>query len=124
MLKAALLSFALAFAATALPAAGHAAPLSGGVERMSDDVSAARKSKQRVHRRAHVRHGRRVYRRAAPAVGATPQQQGANVCGGDARRLCRSVLGQGDFAVLQCFQARARYLSRGCRALLQSYGQI
>jgi hypothetical protein len=52
------------------------------------------------------------------------QQQGASVCGGDARRLCRSVLNQGDFAVLQCFQARARFLSRGCRALLQSHGQL
>ncbi len=124
MIKAAILSLAIACAVTALPSGSHAAPL-GGVERIGDDVSAARKSKVRTARRARVRHGRRVYRRAAPGVAAgAPQQQGANVCGGDARRLCRSVLGQGDFAVLQCFQARARYLSRGCRGLLQSYGQL
>lgn len=132
MIKAVLLSFALAFAITALPGAGKAASL-GGIERVSDDLSSARKNKARSTRRARARHGRRVIRRGAGAAAvagtaggaaAGPRRQGESECGGDARRLCRSVLSQGDFAVLGCFKARARFLSRGCRALLVSYGQL
>ena len=45
------------------------------------------------------------------AVVSTPSQaqdelreKGNRACSGDARRLCKNVLGQGDMVVLQCFQ--------------------
>ena len=133
MIKAVLLSFALAFAITALPGAGKAASL-GGLERVSDDLSSARKSKARTGRKARARTGRRAVRRGAGAAAVAGTaggaaaggsgRQGESECGGDARRLCRSVLNQGDFAVLECFKQRVRSLSPRCRALLQSYGQI
>ena len=56
--------------------------------------------------------------------GQMGQQQGHDVCRGDAIRLCKPVLGQGNMAVLSCFRSHAGRLSRGCRALLASYGQI
>ncbi len=45
-------------------------------------------------------------------------------CGGDARRLCRKVLDQGDSAVLSCLQAHERSLSRACRKVLEDAGQL
>lgn len=64
------------------------------------------------------------------ATAASAQQQqgdrerGDRVCRSDATRLCRSVLGQGDFAILACFQENARRLSRPCRSFLQEMGQL
>jgi hypothetical protein len=51
----------------------------------------------------------------------TPEEQKA--CGGDARRHCRAVLDQGDFAVLKCLQQHQARLSRSCKAVLQRNGQ-
>lgn len=44
-------------------------------------------------------------------------------CHKDAQKLCRSVLDQGDFAVLQCFQSQRAKLSVPCREVLAKYGQ-
>ena len=51
----------------------------------------------------------------------TPQEQAA--CSRDAQRFCRNVLGQGDMAVLACFQQVRAKISRACDAVLRSHGQ-
>ena len=51
----------------------------------------------------------------------TPQEQQA--CSRDAQRFCRSVLSQGDMAVLACFQQNRAKISRACDAVLRSHGQ-
>lgn len=53
---------------------------------------------------------------------ASPEDEKA--CGHDARRLCRSVLEQGDMAVLACFQKNRAQLSRACMTVLRAHGQI
>ena len=50
--------------------------------------------------------------------------KGARLCNGDARRLCKEVLGQGDMVVLSCFQENRTRLSSGCRKFLQEAGQL
>jgi len=105
MLKASLLSLTV-FVAFAAASPAHA--------RRADEWSSVQKT---TKHHGHVRH------RGAGA-GYTGRQTGEDVCRGDAVRLCKPVLGQGNMAVLGCFRQRARSLSRGCRALLQSYGQL
>ena len=51
----------------------------------------------------------------------TPQEQSA--CSRDAQRFCRSVISQGDMAVLACFQQNRAKISRACDAVLKSHGQ-
>jgi hypothetical protein len=51
----------------------------------------------------------------------TPQEQAA--CSRDAQRFCRSVISQGDMAVLACFQQNRPRISRACDAVLRSHGQ-
>ena len=51
----------------------------------------------------------------------TPQEQAA--CSRDAQRFCRSVISQGDMAVLACFQQNRARISRACDAVLKSHGQ-
>ena len=104
MFKASLLSLALVLAFTAAPSA-----------RTVDDMSSAKKT---THASGKYARGRR-----APAAHAGGQQ-GEDACHGDAVRLCKPYLGQGDMVVLSCFKSRANRLSRGCRALLQGYGQL
>lgn len=72
-----------------------------------------------------------------PAAAQRPQQaqqaavpQSSNgtdedrkACGPDAMKLCKNVLDQGDFAVLDCFQRQRARLSRVCDAVLRRYGQ-
>jgi hypothetical protein len=109
MLKASLLSLALVLAFTAAPSA-----------RTLDDMSSAKKT---TH--ASSKYGHHKYARGRRAPGEhSGGQQGQDACGGDARRLCKAYLGQGDMAVLGCFKAQPRRLSGGCRALLQGYGQL
>jgi hypothetical protein len=112
MLKAALVTLALLFAFTATPATASI-----------EDLSGARRAKKASVKQTARRPAARQRVRAAPMqrAGGRP---GEDVCRGDAIRLCRPVLGQGDFAVLACFKARQRSLSRGCRALLVNYGQL
>ena len=51
----------------------------------------------------------------------TPQEQAA--CSRDAQRCCRSVIPQGDMAVLACFQQNRAKISRACDAVLRNHGQ-
>jgi hypothetical protein len=113
MVKVSLLSLALVLAFTAAPSARP---------RQVDEWSSA---KHTTHSKStHHRYSHRRYAPGGQATGHQGGQQGEDACGGDARRLCRAYLGQGDMAVLGCFRGQANRLSRGCRALLQSYGQI
>jgi len=105
MLKASLLSLTVLVALTA------AAPAQA---RHADEWSSARKT---TKHHGHVRH-------RAAGTGYGGQRSNEDVCRGDAVRLCKPVLAQGNMAVLGCFRSHARALSRGCRALLQSYGQL
>jgi hypothetical protein len=50
--------------------------------------------------------------------------EGAKACGGDANRLCKHVLGQGEMIVLKCFQNRRTKLSRNCHTFLTRVGQL
>ncbi len=65
---------------------------------------------------------------AQRAQAAVPQSQNGTdedrkACGPDAMKLCKHVLDQGDFAVLDCFQRQRARLSRVCDAVLRKYGQ-
>lgn len=50
--------------------------------------------------------------------------KGDRLCKYDARRLCRTVLAEGDFAVLGCFQQKKTRLSAPCRKFLIGIGQL
>lgn len=120
MFRGSLLSLAVLAALTAAPTA------EARNTRHADEWSSARHT---THHQRYVRHRTARYGYAQPGQGyAQPgqagQQQGNEVCRRDAIRLCKPVLAQGNMAVLGCFRSRAGSLSRGCRALLQSYGQI
>jgi hypothetical protein len=52
------------------------------------------------------------------------REKGNRACSGDARRLCKAVLGQGDMIVLQCFQQKKAQLSGSCRKFLTDVGQL
>jgi len=52
------------------------------------------------------------------------RKQGDKACRGDGPRLCKKVLGQGDMAVLQCFQQNKARLSSTCRKFLTDVGQL
>jgi hypothetical protein len=115
MLKASVFSLALLLAFTAAASAQS---------RHVDEWSSAKKTTHASSKHAHHRYARGTRAPGGEATGHQGGQQGENACGGDARRLCRAYLGQGDMAVLGCFRTQPTRLSRGCRALLQSYGQI
>jgi hypothetical protein len=63
---------------------------------------------------------------AAPAMAQGAQSRGTQsdqqACQPDAVRLCRSVLKEGDFAVLNCLQENRRRLRRQCQAVLERNG--
>jgi hypothetical protein len=68
---------------------------------------------------------------AAAVTAPTPSQaqddlraKGDRACSGDARRLCKDVLGQGDGFVLSCFQEKRTRLSAPCRKFLTDVGQL
>jgi hypothetical protein len=105
MFKGSLLGLAVLLALTAAPAA--------------DARSGAKRT---THHHHYARHRAAYPRYAQP--GQAGQQQGNDVCRRDAIRMCKPVLAQGNMAVLGCFRSHAGGLSRGCRALLRSYGQI
>ena len=50
--------------------------------------------------------------------------RGERACKGDAARLCKDVLQEGDSAVLACFQKNQSRLSAPCRKFLAEQGQI
>lgn len=53
--------------------------------------------------------------------GGTEQEQRA--CAGNVQRYCRSMLDQGDFAVLAYFQQHRQKLTVSCRKVLTDHGQ-
>jgi hypothetical protein len=52
------------------------------------------------------------------------KKEGAKACGGDADRLCKHVMGQGEMIMLKCFQNRRTKLSRNCHSFLARVGQL
>jgi hypothetical protein len=58
-----------------------------------------------------------------PGLDARGTSDDQKACGGDARRHCRDVLSQGDFAVLGCLRENRSKLSERCRAVLTRHGQ-
>ena len=52
------------------------------------------------------------------------RKRGDRACGHDAKRVCKRFNGQGDMAMLSCFQANKVRLSRSCRAFLTGIGQL
>jgi hypothetical protein len=62
---------------------------------------------------------RPVFRPGLDNRGSAAEQK---ACRGDARRLCRSVLQDGDFAVLTCLRENRAKLSGSCREVLAKYG--
>lgn len=61
---------------------------------------------------------------AIPTMGFAQSNQNDRACRGDASRLCRKVLAQGDMVILQCLQTNRAKLSRGCRKVLEDNGQL
>ena len=55
-----------------------------------------------------------------PPMSGTPEEQAA--CRPDARRWCRSVLGQDRMVILACLQQNRPRLSQACRAVLGRHG--
>jgi hypothetical protein len=49
--------------------------------------------------------------------------EGEKACSADAQQFCRPVLGQGDMAVLACFQQNRSQISRDCDSFLRKMGQ-
>ena len=58
---------------------------------------------------------------SAQGMRGTPEEQRA--CSRDAQRFCRSVIDQGDLAVLACFQQNRAKISAACDQVLRSHGQ-
>ena len=52
------------------------------------------------------------------------RKRGDRACGGDARRICKKFNGQGDMAMLGCFQRNKVRLSRSCSRFLIGIGQL
>jgi hypothetical protein len=52
----------------------------------------------------------------------TPEERAA--CRGDVRRLCAKVAGGDQFEVLSCLQSKRNQLSRACKKVLASHGQL
>ena len=109
MIKTVLLSVVLMLASMAVSSAQYA-----------DEFSGARRSNHENTKQTRNKHARATRSHARQAVAG----RGESACEPDAGRFCRSVIQQGDMAVLGCFQRQPQRLSGGCRALLRSYGQI
>ena len=52
------------------------------------------------------------------------RKKGDKACGGDSRRMCSKLFGQGDMAVLGCLQQNKPRLSRTCHRFLTEIGQL
>jgi hypothetical protein len=50
--------------------------------------------------------------------------RGDRACGHDAKRVCKKFNGQGDMAMLGCFQQNRARLSRSCSKFLTGIGQL
>ena len=63
---------------------------------------------------------------SAPAVAMaqSDRERGDKACRGDVQRHCKSVLEQGDMAILACLQTNRNRLSGTCTKFLQQVGQL
>jgi Cysteine rich repeat len=63
---------------------------------------------------------------SAPAVAMaqSDRERGDKACRGDVQRLCKSVVEQGDMAILACLQTNRSRLSGTCTKFLQEVGQL
>jgi hypothetical protein len=52
------------------------------------------------------------------------RKRNEDACGGDARRMCRKVLDQGDMVILDCLLTNQKKLSAACRKVLRDNGQL
>ena len=60
----------------------------------------------------------------ARAVAQSDRERGDKACRADVRRLCKSVLDQGDLTILNCLQTNRTKLSGTCTKFLQEVGQL
>jgi hypothetical protein len=58
------------------------------------------------------------------AMAQSDRERGDKACRGDVQRHCRSVIEQGDMAILSCLQTNRTRLSGTCVRFLQSVGQL
>jgi hypothetical protein len=58
------------------------------------------------------------------AMAQSDRERGDKACRGDVQRHCRSVIEQGDMAILACLQTNRTRLSGTCVRFLQSVGQL
>ena len=58
------------------------------------------------------------------AFAQSDRERGDKACRGDVQRHCRSVIEQGDMAILGCLQRNRNRLSGTCTRFLQSVGQL
>ena len=63
---------------------------------------------------------------SAPAVAMaqSDRERGDKACRGDVQRHCKSVIEQGDMAILACLQTNRSRLSGTCTKFLQQVGQL
>lgn len=54
---------------------------------------------------------------------ASAQQPGQDACARDVSRLCRSVMNDGDQAVLTCLKQHRARVSKACDKVLTEHGQ-
>ncbi|MGV7218483.1 hypothetical protein [Bradyrhizobium sp. UFLA05-112] len=65
-----------------------------------------------------------IFPLALIASGASAQQQpGHDACARDVSRFCRSVMNNGDSAVLACLKQNRTRLSKACDKVLTEHGQ-
>ncbi|MBK3661767.1 hypothetical protein JJE66_10960 [Bradyrhizobium diazoefficiens] len=57
------------------------------------------------------------------ASGASAQQPGHDACARDVTRFCRSVMNNGDSAVLACLKEHRARLTKACDKVLTDHGQ-
>lgn len=60
----------------------------------------------------------------AVAMAQNERERGDKACRADVQRLCKSVLEQGDMAILACLQTNRPRLSGTCTKFLQEVGQL
>jgi hypothetical protein len=60
---------------------------------------------------------------AVLASAAQAQQPGHDACARDVSRFCRSLMGDGDQAVLACLKEHRARVSKACDKVLTEHGQ-
>ncbi len=57
------------------------------------------------------------------SAASAQQKAGHDACARDVSRFCRSVMNDGDQAVLACLQQHRDRISRGCNKVMTEHGQ-